>query len=212
MNNRNGLAKCTGCLVIAGMIALVTSGCMSNGAGETTMSPKSTASSAASVVVATSQDHTVTFPALYFDLTNTAKDPEKTLREAGYTDITSSDDGSWTATVPSEDYDPLVNDVYELVKDFIGKIADDEEYPNATAVDYDEQLATVTVSFSTSDISPQEELLPKMVGNAVCMYQQIAGLPVGCDVILVGPDGTAIEESVFPQQSSSNSGSSSEQA
>lgn len=213
MNNRNGLAKCVGCLVLAGAMALAASGCMSNGTtGETSMSPKSTASSAASIVVSASQDHVVTFPSLYFDLTGTSKDPEKTLKEAGYTDVESADDGSWTATVRGEDYDALVNDVYELVKDFIGQVVGDKDYPNATAVDYDEQLATVTVSFSTADISPQEELLPKMIGNAVCMYQQIAGLPVGCDVILVGPDGTAIMETAFPQQSSSSSsGSSSEQ-
>ena len=33
------------------------------------------------------------------------------------------------------------------------------------------------------------------------MYQQIAGLPVGCDVILVGSDGSELSETMFPVES-----------
>lgn len=196
---RRGTGMRAARLAAVGLLVLAVAGCASTGTGGTT-NPIDAVTSAATGS-SSSASHKVTFPALYFELSGTASDPEQALEDAGYEDVQAADDGSYTATVSAEDYESLVSGTQELVTNLIEAIPGDRRYPDATAVDSDEQFATVTVSFSTADLTPEESLVSSYIGNAVCMYQTVAGLPVGCDVILVGPDGDELAETVYPQAS-----------
>ena len=141
----------------------------------------------------------VTIPDTYFRLKEIVN-PQSYLEAQGYEDVTANDDGSHSATMPADDYEELVREAYDLAVSTIKGIENDERYPDAVSVDYDEQFATVTVLFSTMFYSVEEALVAYAPGEAACMYQQIAGLPVGCDVIIVGPDGSELSEDVFPKQ------------
>ena len=88
--------------------------------------------------------------------------------------------------------------VYADAKAAIDDVASSGLHPHVTAVDYDEQFATVTVTLDTTNLSAVETLLPFAPGEIACGYQQVAGLPVQCDVILVGPDGSNLLETQFP--------------
>lgn len=188
-------------LVAVGLLMLAVAGCASAGTSGSS-SPIDAVTSAATGT--SSSSHKVTFPALYFDLSGTSADPEQALEDAGYSDIQAADDGSYTATVPADAYESLVSATKDMVSGLIEGIPQDRRYPDAVAVDSDEQFATVTVTFSTSELTPEESLVSSYIGNAVCMYQTVASLPVGCDVILVGPDGAELAETDYPQAASSS--------
>ena len=158
-----------------------------------------TAGDQAPVVIAPTADQTVTVPAVFFDGT-WESDPMAVLDEFGAADVTANDDGSYTATFTAEGYQSFVDRVYEDARAAIDALASSGLHPHVTAVDYDEQFATVTVTLDTTSLSAVETLLPYIPGEIASGYQQIAGLPVQCDVILVGPDGSNLLETMFPNE------------
>ena len=143
------------------------------------------------------QTKQVTFPASYF-VSLGATNPGACLAGLGYTGIVEHEDGSYTATVPVEAYAELVETVYQTTKNTIDALVGSEKYPNVAAVDYDEQFATVTVLFTGTEVSAEEALVAHVPGEAAVLYQTVAGLPVGCDVILVGADGSELASTMFP--------------
>jgi len=144
------------------------------------------------------QTKQVKFPAGYFALFGVTN-PEACIAGLGGTNISAQEDGSYVATMPLTAHAAVVEDVYELVKATVDGIAGSEKYPNVTAVDYDEQFATVTVLFSGTSVSAEETVVSYVPGEAAVVYQTVAGLPVGCDVILVGADGSELMSTLFPQ-------------
>ena len=155
-------------------------------------------------VSAETASKSVTIPDIYFQLKNIVN-PQSYLEAKGYENVTANEDGSHSATMPAADYEELVQEAYDLAVTTIKGIENDERYPDAVSVDYDEQFATITVLFSTDTYPVEEALVTYAPGEVACMYQQIAGLPVGCDVILVGPDGSELSEDVFPKAASTAS-------
>ncbi len=156
--------------------------------GETTHAP---------VIAAPTSDKTITVPAVFFGGV-WESDPMAVLKDYGATDISKQDDGGCTATFSADDYAAFVERVYGDAKDAIDGLAASGLHPHVTAVDYDEQFATVTVTLDTTSLSAVETLLPFIPGEIACGYQEVAGLPVQCDVILVGPDGSNLLETLFP--------------
>lgn len=164
-------------------------------------SPVSSSSSAPSTTAAitASGDSTVslTVPAVFFEGV-WEEDPRAVLDDYHCLDIVQNDDGSYTVSLTQENYGALVERVYDDAKGALLGLASSQDHPHVTAVDFDEQFATVTVTLDTQDLSVVEPGLPYIPGGIACGYQLIAGLPVSCDVILVGPDGTSLLEEQFP--------------
>lgn len=158
---------------------------------------------AAPVAIQT-QDKRVTFPASFFSAKN-IHDPQAYLERQGYTDVVANDDGTYAALVPGDAYNSLLDEVYALAASIIDDIPDDPKYPHVVAVDYDRQFATVTVSFDTTAPTDEEMLVSRVPGEAACMYQQMAGLPLDCDVILVGPDGSELANTMYPVKTAASS-------
>ena len=100
--------------------------------------------------------------------------------------------------MPVEAHAALVEDVYASTKAAIDALVGSEKYPNVAAVDYDEQFATVTVLFTGTAVTAEEAVVSHVPGEAAVLYQTVAGLPVGCDVILVGADGSELASTMFP--------------
>lgn len=148
-------------------------------------------------------DKAVVFPAAFFELKD-VHDPLAFLEARGYADVAAGENGAYTATVPADAYAGLVEEAYQMATAAIDALPGDADHPNVVAVDYDKQFATVTVSFSVGELSAQDTLVSYIPGVAACMYQQVAGLPVGCDVILVGPDGSELANTMFPVKASAS--------
>lgn len=140
---------------------------------------------------------TVVFPPLYFEQTD-SDDPVSYLEGRGYENVVANDDGSYAATMTSDEFAALVKETRAAVAAIIDALPADEDYPHVVAVDYDEQFATVTVSFDSDKMTAEDALVAYVPGEAAVIYQQIAGLPVGCDVILVGSDGSELADTAFP--------------
>lgn len=187
-------------VVLASVLAvsLACVGCVEQ-PGNPVVSPAEQEHAAAPAVIAPAVDQTVTVPVVFFE-SAWESDPESVLDEFGATDVAQGDDGTYTATFTEQDYQAFIDRVYQDAKDAIDDLADSSVHPHVTAVDYDEQFATVTVTLDTTSLSAVETLLPYIPGEIACGYQQVAGLPVQCDVILVGPDGSNLLETVFPNE------------
>ena len=151
----------------------------------------------APVIAAPAEKQTVSVPQVFFEGA-WESDPMTVLQDFGGADITKEDDGSYTVTFSADGYAGFVERVYADAKAAIDDVASSGLHPHVTAVDYDEQFATVTVTLDTTNLSAVETLLPFAPGEIACGYQQVAGLPVQCDVILVGPDGSNLLETLFP--------------
>ena len=143
------------------------------------------------------QTRQVTFPASCFAVLG-ATNPGACLAGLGCTGIVEHEDGSYTAIMPVEAHAALVETVYQMAKEAIDGLVGSEKYPNVAAVDYDEQFATVTVLFTGTEVTAEEALVAHVPGEMAVLYQTVAGLPVGCDVILVGADGSELASTVFP--------------
>ncbi len=151
----------------------------------------------APVIAVPAEEQTVSVPQVFFEGA-WESDPMTVLQDFGGADITKEDDGSYTVTFSADGYAGFVERVYADAKAAIDDVASSGLHPHVTAVDYDEQFATVTVTLDTTNLSAVETLLPFAPGEIACGYQQVAGLPVQCDVILVGPDGSNLLETLFP--------------
>ncbi len=178
--------------VLAVCAGLLCMGCTGQDDASSTSQPAQ-----APVITTPSTDKTITVPTVFFEGA-WESDPMVVLKDSGATDITKEDDGSYTVTFTADDYTAFVDRVYADAKAAIDNLASSGLHPHVTAVDYDEQFATVTVSLDTTSLSAVETLLPFIPGEIACGYQEVAGLPVQCDVILVGPDGSNLLETLFP--------------
>lgn len=186
--------------VLASVLAasLACAGCVEQ-PGSPAATPDEQEHAAAPAVIAPAVDQAVTVPAVFFE-SAWESNPESVLDEFGATDIVKNDDGSYAVVFAERDYQAFVDRVYQDARNAIDDLVENGEHPHVTAVDYDEQFATVTVTLDTTSLSAAETLLPYIPGEIACGYQQVAGLPVQCDVILVGPDGSNLLETVFPNE------------
>lgn len=189
-------------LLAAAVLGLALTGCGAAPAqDQAPASSAETATSQAVDVPVAPTTKTVTFPATYFQYQGASEqaDVEELLEGLGAFDIVANEDGSYTATMESEVYTSLVETVYDQVIAAIDGLVDDEAYPGVVAVDYDEQFVTVTVTFDDTSIAADDELVARLPGNAANVYQQLAGLPVECTVILVGSDGSELLSTTYTQ-------------
>ena len=154
-------------------------------------------STTAAITPSEGSDVNVTIPAVFFEGL-WEPDPQAILDDYHCTDVEQNDDGSYTVCLTRQNYDALVERAYIDAQNAIDNLVGSAHHPHVTAVDYDEQFGTVTVTLDTQDITEVEGALPSIPGGIACGYQLRAGLPVNCDVILVGPDGTNLLETQFP--------------
>lgn len=158
-------------------------------------------STTAALTAAGGDDVMVTIPVVFFEGT-WEEDPQGILDDYHCSDVEENEDGTYTVTLSRQNYDALIERAYIDAKTAIDALVHNDDHPHVTAVDYDEQFGTVTVTLDTSDLSVVEGALPYIPGGIACGYQLMAGLPVRCDVILVGPDGADLLDTQFPASSS----------
>ncbi len=190
--------------VIVAFLALtlacwVVCGCSSGGRESGTDNADDTAmeaqdqSAPSSASASTAQ--TVTFPVAYF----TEADGHAAQLEAlGCTDVVENADGSCTATVPPDVYNSIVSDLYDKVMDAINTLETDPTYANVGEVVYDEGFSSIQVKLDTDMPGLEDTYALPTVGVPAATYQQVAGLPVGCQVDLVLQDGTVQQSSTYP--------------
>lgn len=154
-------------------------------------------STTAAITASGGTDVSVTIPKVFFDGA-WESDPQAILDDYHCMDVEQNDDGSYTVRLTRKNYDALIERAYGDAKSAIDALVGSDDHPHVTAVDYDEQFGTVTVTLDTEDITQVEGALPAIPGGIACGYQLMAGLPVKCDVILVGPDGANLLETQFP--------------
>jgi hypothetical protein len=204
--SRVGTAALQGALVVT-IVAGFLSGCGTAGrtaatadAGAAAATEQKTALEAASEPAA----RTVVFPAAYFEVhgLQSESDQRRALTQLGCTDLVFDDEGNCTATVGDEEYADLVASLYDQTKALVDGLVGSDDYPGVVAVDYDEQFATVTVTFDATAVTAAEALVAQVPGSACTAYQQVAGLPASCCVILVGSDGSELATTVFPETAS----------
>ena len=180
------------CALVA-VCALTLFGCATENSGSTT----SDQDEYSAVEDATPTTRTITFPAVYFgDLSS--EEAIAQLEDAGCTDVVDNGDGSYTATMPLDLYNSMVDEVYASAKSSLDAIPNSEDYPSITAVEYDDTLANITFTSSESELGLQEMFVNWVAAIYACMYQQLAGQPVQCTVTVVDGDGNTVQEGTYP--------------
>lgn len=147
----------------------------------------------------THQTPTVTFPRGYFQDTETTEDAIAQLDDLGCTDIVANEDGSYSASLSKDKYSALVKSEYDKAQETIESLQDASLFPDITEVSYDDNLTTVKIVLKTDSMGSADTGAPAEAGDAAIIYQTIAGLPVGCDVVVVGSSGQTLSETPFPQ-------------
>ena len=183
------------CALLLASFALV--GCSSGEGGSsdgTDADAPAQAQDTAAPAEATSAQ-TVTFPNTYFP---DSQDHTADLEALGCTDVVANGDGSYTASASADVYNQIVSDLYDQVIAAAQTLEDDPTYPNVESVVYDEGFTSIQVQLNTDMPGIEDTYALPMVGVPAVTYQQVAGLPVGCEVQLVLQDGTVQQASTFP--------------
>lgn len=176
------------CTLCAGLM-----GCATQNSGSVTSEQDENSA----VEKATVTTRTVTFPAAFFKDT-AAEDVQAKLQEQGCTDIVANEDGSYTATMPIDKYNDLVDSWHDSTAKQLDEMPNSDNWPTITAIDHDEQFAKVTLTTSSSQVGLKEAFAPLQVGLVACMYQQFAGQPVSCVVSIVDQSGAELSSSTYP--------------
>lgn len=175
--------------------ASIVAGCSGSGSGG---DAAGSASDAGSGTPSATADQDVTIPASYFTEAVSADEAVSQLEDAGCTDVTANDDGSYSATMDADSYNKMVSDLHERVLDAIATAQDGTTYPNIASVTYDDGFTAMQVNLNTDTPGLEDTYALAAVGVPAATYQQVAGLPVGCDVSLVLEDGTVQQTRSFP--------------
>lgn len=178
-------------LCACGLIAL--GGCATQNSGTTT----SATDENSAVEEATIITRTVTFPAVYFQ-DQSEEDIRSTLEKGGTTDIVVNEDGSYTMTMGIDKYNELVDGLHQTTKETLDSIPLSENFPDIASIEYDDGFSSVTMTASVQKLGLSEMFVGLAAGLSANIYQQIAGLPVACSVVVLGPDGTEIQSNFYP--------------
>ncbi len=145
----------------------------------------------------------VTIPVDFFEVLGIAESArEEFLESLGCDDIEANDDGSYVVKLTGDDYTDFATHAYQAIQEKIKSSTTDGTYVGVESVDYDETFATVVVVLSTKEIPQRDFTLASDLGHAANVYQQIASLPVSCDVIVMSSEGEQLSETTFPETSS----------
>lgn len=181
-------------VVALGLLGLT--GCATENSGSVTS--KTDENSA--VEEATLTTRTVTFPAIYFGEADQAE-TIASFEDEGWTDIEAHEDGSYTVTMPISDYNTLVDELKVNVEAALDDLPNTEDCPHITGIEYDESFAKISLITnvsSTDNLTFAELFMPMTAGVIGCMYQQIAGFDVSCEVSVVGSDGGVLDSVLYP--------------
>lgn len=178
-------------LAMCGVITL--GGCATANSGSTT----SETDENSAVKEATITTRSVTFPAAYFQ-EKTEEEARAALESNGANDVVVNEDGSYTVTMSIDTYNELVDALHQSTKELLDGIPNSEDYPSITSVEYDNTFSAVTLISSVQELGFSEMFVGWAAGLSSNMYQQISGQPVNCTVTVLGPDGSAIQSGVYP--------------
>lgn len=202
-----GFGKRAGAIVASAAVSCALcatlAGCATQNSGSVTKdSDENSAVEAATVTT-----RTVTFPAAYFtDVA--AEDVQSRMQEWGCTDVVANEDGSYSATMPIDKYNELVDSWHETTAKQLDEMPNSETWQTITAIDYDDQFSKVTLTTSNSQVGLKEMFAPLQVGLVACMYQQFAGQPVNCVVSIVDQSGAELSSSTYPDALTKTQGDS----
>lgn len=144
-----------------------------------------------------------TIPAEFFDILGISQGGAQDFLESlGATDIDAQEDGSYVVNLSGDDFTAFVSHAYQAIQDKIKSSTTDGTYTDVSSVDYDETFATVVVVLGSKEIPEQDAALAQNLGHAANVYQQVAGLPVSCDVIVMNSEGDQLAEVVSPDAGS----------
>ncbi len=145
----------------------------------------------------------VTIPVDFFEILGiTESAREDFLGSLGCTDIEANDDGSYVVKLTGDDYTDFATHAYQAIQEKINSSTSDGTYTGVKSVDYDETFATVVVVLSGKELPQRDVALASNLGHAANVYQQIANLPVSCDVIVMNSEGEQLSETTFSQATS----------
>lgn len=186
------------------LLAVATlAGCATTNSGTTT----SGSDTNSAVENGTLTTRTITFPSIYFQ-NKTADEVKSSLEGQGCTDIVANEDGSYTATMPLDKYNSLVDTMHTQIKKELDEMPNSDSFPNISKITYDDQFANISVNLSVDQIGLQDVYDGYAAALPSLMYQQIAGQPVKCSVIVIGAGGETLSSSVYPDDMKSSTTSS----
>lgn len=147
------------------------------------------------------KDHTMTFSGWIFE--NLDEDEFRDgFEEYNCTDITKNEDGSWSITMPGDEYERYVADLKEGMQKTFDKLVESEDWPNVAAVESNEDYSEVTITLKTDIETLMDMFAPVAVGLSASIYQQACDLPVSCHIVTLGADGTQLNEVTYPSAAS----------
>lgn len=174
-------------------LAMACSGCATQNAGKVT----SDQDKYSAVEKATLTTRTVTFPAGYFQ-DMTTEEVLSLLSEKGYTDVAANDNGSYSVTMSVSDYNEMVDTMHSNVAQYLDSMVSSGDWPTLSAVEFDDQFSKVKLTTTSTSLGFKEAFAPLAAGITSCMYQQIAGQPVSCNVVIVDEEGIELANTTYP--------------
>lgn len=185
-------------LLACALLACAIAGCSASGASAGSSDESGQHDGSASDAPVATASQSVTIPASYFADAVSDEEAVSQLEAAGCTDVTANGDGSYSATMDADSYNEMVSDLHDRVLAAIDTAQDGTTYPDIASVTYDDGFTAMQVALNTDTPGLEDTYALAAVGVPAATYQQVAGLPVGCDVSLVLEDGTVQQTRSYP--------------
>lgn len=183
--------------VCAVAMAVVLSAGLSGCATENSGSVTSSEDELSAVEEATVTTRTVTFPAMYFE-GKSAEEAISALEARGCFDVTAGEDGSYTATMPLDVYNEMVDALHESVSAGLDEIVTQGNFPNIASIEHNDDFSEISIGCSSEQLGLADAFASVTAGLAANMFQQIAGHEVASHVVVTSPSGAVLADAVYP--------------
>ena len=149
------------------------------------------------VVSSNATSRTLSFPKM-FQGDSTAEQLITSLNEKGYKDVQLGDDGEVLATLSIEQYNELIEGLHKASIEALDAMSKSED-SNISSITYDEGFSKVEVHLKSEDMGFESFGALFGLSMAIMPYQQLAGLPVSCDVQFLNKNNEEVGKVNIPK-------------
>lgn len=186
-------SKSARAVILIALLPLALTGCATENSGSVTSSQDELSA----VEEATVATRTVTFPAVYFE-GKSAEEVASTLEARGCVDVSAGQDGSYTATMPLDVYNEMVDSLHESVSASLDEIVTQGNFPNIVSIEHNDDFSEISIACSSEQLGLADAFAPLSAGLTANMFQQIAGHEVASHVVVISPSGAVLADAVYP--------------
>lgn len=142
---------------------------------------------------------TVTLSKMFFEDSFTSQEMEAILNDKSYNELTLNGDGSRTISMPEETYNNLVAGLDAKLKSSLQEIADGDEYPGISSIEYDDRYSKIEMVSSVNPLSDGEQHASYSAGLMAIMFQKVSGQEPQCTIMIRDRAGQVIQEVNYPE-------------